>query len=66
MSVAINWANKMQLTSVTLWLVFQYPVTNNVRYSDGVSYVCIVRSGSLSVTSNAATITVYGKMNYNS
>ena len=32
---------------------------NNVRYSDGGSYVCIVRSGSLSVTSNTATITVY-------
>ena len=36
---------------------------NNVRYSDGGSYVCIVRSGSLSVTSNTATITVYGKLN---
>ena len=38
--------------------------TNNVRYSDGGSYVCIVRSGSLSVTSNTATITVYGKLKY--
>ena len=37
---------------------------NNVRYSDGGSYVCTVRSGSLSVTSNTATITVYGKLNY--
>ena len=36
---------------------------SNVRYSDGGSYVCIVRSGSLSVTSNTATITVYGKVN---
>ena len=36
---------------------------SNVRYSDGGSYVCIVRSGSLSVTSNTATITVYGKPN---
>ena len=28
MSVAISWANKMQLArSVTLWSVFQYPVT---------------------------------------
>ena len=35
---------------------------SNVRYSDGGSYVCIVRSGSLSVTSNTATITVYGKI----
>ena len=35
---------------------------SNVKYSDGGSYVCIVRSGSLSVTSNTATITVYGKI----
>ena len=35
---------------------------SNVRYSDGGSYVCIVRSGSLSVTSYAATITVHGKL----
>ena len=35
---------------------------SNVRYSDGGSYVCIVRSGSLSVTSNTVTITVYGKL----
>ena len=34
----------------------------NVRYSDGGSYVCIVKRGSLSVTSNTATITVYGKL----
>ena len=38
--------------------------TNNVRYSDSGSYVCIVRSGSLSVISNTATITVYGKLKY--
>ena len=37
---------------------------SNVRYSDGGSYVHIVRSGSLSVTSNTATITVYGKINH--
>ena len=37
---------------------------SNVRYSDGGSYVCIVRSGSLTVTSNTATITIlYGKLN---
>ena len=36
---------------------------SDVRYSNGGSYVCIVRSGSLSVTSNTATITVYGKLN---
>ena len=35
---------------------------NNVKYSDSGSYVCIVKSGSLSVTSNTATITVYGKL----
>ena len=36
---------------------------SNVRYSDGGSYVCIVKKGSLSVTSNTATITVYhGKL----
>ena len=36
---------------------------SNLRYRDGGSYVCIVRSGSLSVTSNTATITVHsGKL----
>ena len=35
---------------------------SNVRYSDGGSYVCTVKRGSLSVTSNTATITVYGKL----
>ena len=35
---------------------------SNVRYSDGGNYVCIVRSGLLSVTSNTATITIYGKL----
>ena len=36
---------------------------SNVRYSDGGSYVCIVKRGLLSVTSNTATITVYdGKL----
>ena len=35
---------------------------SNVRSSGGGRYVCIVRSGSLSVTSNTATITVYGKI----
>ena len=35
---------------------------SNVRYSDGGSYVCIVRGGSLSVTSNTATITILGKL----
>ena len=37
---------------------------SNMRYSDGGSYVCIVRSRSLSVTSNTVTITVTGKLNY--
>ena len=36
---------------------------SNVRYSDGGSYVCIVRSGLLSVTSNTTTITINGKLN---
>ena len=35
---------------------------NSVNYNDGGSYVCIVRSGSLSATSNTATITIYGKL----
>ena len=35
---------------------------SNVRYNDGGSYMCIVRRGSLSVTSNTATITVNGKL----
>ena len=34
----------------------------SVRYSDAGSYVCTVRSGSLSVMSNVATLTVYGKV----
>ena len=37
---------------------------SNVSYSDGGSYVCIMKNGSLSVGSNAAIITVYGKLNY--
>ena len=36
---------------------------SNVSFSDGGSYVCIVMSGSLSVTSNTATVTVRGKLN---
>ena len=35
---------------------------SNVRYSDGGSYMCIVKRGPLSVTSKIATITVYGKL----
>ena len=34
----------------------------SVRESDAGSYVCTVRSGSLSVMSNVATLTVYGKI----
>ena len=33
----------------------------NVRHSDAGSYVCTVSSGSVSVMSNPATLTVYGK-----
>ena len=33
-----------------------------VRHSDAGGYVCTVRSGSLSVVSNVATLTVYGKI----
>ena len=33
----------------------------NVTSSDAGSYVCTVRSGSLSAMSNRATVTVYGK-----
>ena len=36
----------------------------SVRESDAGSYVCTVRSGSVSVISNAATLTVYGKIVY--
>ena len=35
----------------------------NVQYSNTGSYTCIVAKGSLSVTSDTATITVYGKLN---
>ena len=34
----------------------------NVRYSDGGSYVCIMKREFISVTSNTATISVYGKL----
>ena len=34
----------------------------SVRYRDAGSYVCTVTSGSLSVMSDAATLTVYGKI----
>ena len=33
----------------------------SVRESDVGSYVCTVRSGSVSVTSSAATLLIYGK-----
>ena len=36
----------------------------SVRHSDAGSYVCTVRSGSLSVMSNVATLIVYGKIVY--
>ena len=36
----------------------------SVRRSDAGSYVCTVRSGSLSVMSNVTTLTVYGKIVY--
>ena len=36
----------------------------NVRQSDAGSYVCTVSSGSVSVMSNTATLTVYGKCLY--
>ena len=37
----------------------------NVRHSDAGSYVCTVSSGSVSVMSNTATLTFYGKCVYN-
>ena len=37
----------------------------SVRNSDAGSYVCTVSSGSLSVMSNTATLTVYGMCSYN-
>ena len=33
---------------------------SNMQYNDAGSYVCTVRSGSLSVMSYTATVTVYG------
>ena len=36
----------------------------SVRKSDAGSYVCTVRSGSVSVMSNTATLTVYGMHSY--
>ena len=35
----------------------------DVSYGDSGSYVCIIERGTLSVTSNIATITVYDKLN---
>ena len=36
---------------------------SNVSYNNSGSYVCIIERGTLSVTSNIATITVHGKLN---
>ena len=40
---------------------FSILTITSVRSSDDDSYVCTVRSGSLSVMSNTANLTVYGK-----
>ena len=37
---------------------------SNMQYNDAGSYVCTVRSGSVSVMSNTATVTVYGMYCY--
>ena len=47
--------NKVSTTGDTSILTI-----TSVRDSDAGSYVCTVTSGSLSVMSNAATLTVYG------
>ena len=52
MSMVISWEtwdNKMDLPCVTLWLVFQYPVTNAGEYSihdtvDCSTYGCTIDS----------------------
>ena len=53
-STSIN-SNKLSTTGDTSKLK-----VTNVRDSDAGSYVCTVKSGSLSVMSNTATLTVYG------
>ena len=65
--VTFSWTHnntniKRAHSSVTTGATTTLTITN-VRYSDGGSYMCIVKRGSLSVTSNTATITVYGKLN---
>ena len=53
-----NFRQQQPINSITSRLTI-----SNVSYSNGGSYVCIIEKGTLSVTSNIATITVYGKLN---
>ena len=48
--------NESSTTGDTSILAF-----TNIRYSDAGSYECTVSGGSVSVMSNTATLTVYGK-----
>ena len=53
-----NFRQQQPVNSITIRLTI-----SNVSYSDSGTYACIIERGKLSVTSNIATITVYGKLN---
>ena len=64
-NVIFSWTHNG--TSISGWLTTggtSILTITRVRHSDAGSYVCTVRSGSLSVMSNAATLTVYGTYVY--
>ena len=54
--VTYSWTHNGTSRSSTLSTL----TITSVSYDDAGSYVCIVTSGSLSVMSNTATLTVYG------
>ena len=60
-NVIFSWSHNG--TSINRWSTAgdtSILTITRVRHSDAGSYVCTVRSGSLSVMSNTATLTVYG------
>ena len=60
-NVIFSWTHNG--TSISGWLTTggtSILTITRVRHSDAGSFVCTVRSGSLSVMSNAATLTIYG------
>ena len=55
-TIVIIWQQRVNGDTSTL-------TVSNVKHSDSGSYKCIVKKLPLSVKSNTATITVYGKLN---